>query len=254
MSQTERLSASKFSLARQCVFPWVSALPWGVDTVESPVLKKTVAPWSSRLGTAVHGACETGKLDESNLTERQVEIAKGMHGQFRKWVAAYPSTWRHEIALYYDPETGDAGELTRTSHRDYSSAPSGAVCATIDLVSDGRFDFVDIKTGYSPDPPDKSDQMRLVGLMLGKIRKKPAVECGILVLRERDHTLMPATFSEMTLDPVESEVQRVHLAIKDRKGPTPGAHCRRCPLREVCPSSTATREMLKQLKEQKEAA
>lgn len=240
----ERVSASKFGLARKCVYPWTSGLEF----------EKRVG-WSGAIGTAGHLAAETGALptwepvkivrgkwrNADGLTKRQVEIIRGVSRQYQKWLAANLDDMegaRHEVPLWYCPDTGECGELTRGEHRDYSKAPPGAFCMTVDLVGYGRWDFADIKTGWAPSAPDDSDQMRLIGLVISKLRGKSEVEAGILALREREHTFMPATLDELTLGVVEREAKRVHLAVRNKQGPTPGDHCKWCPVRETCKEST----------------
>ncbi len=218
------------------MFPWTSGIEWD----DKP-------GWSARMGSAGHEACELDKFDADalekkySLTKRQVDITRAMYGEYRKWVDANPDAAkvRKEIAVYYDPRDGSVGELGHVQHRDYSGAPSGAFTATIDLLyEDFRLDFSDIKTGWAPSSPEKSDQMMFIGLVVSKLRNKSTVWAGILALKERGHNLMTAELGELTLGVMESEVKRVHLEIANKKGPTPGYdHCKYCPVNKRCPAA-----------------
>lgn len=229
----ERVSASKLRLARKCVYPWTSGLEWD----DKPL-------WSARIGTAVHYIAETGNkpADWGDLTDRQREIATGMAKQYTEWAAANYAELedsRREVAYFYDPATGEVGELPKSTHRDYSKAPPGAFTATLDIVCPGsRFDYVDIKTGWAPQAPAESDQMRFQGFIISRLHKLETVNAGVLALREKSHFFMPAPFSGLTLDIVESELQRVHLAIKNNEGPRPGDWCKTCPVKQSCSEST----------------
>lgn len=247
----QRLSASKLKLARKCVFPWVSDLEWN----DPP-------RWSGVIGTGSHTFAETGKLpslemvgtdargkerNADGLTKRQVEIIRGTARQYSKWFSAQGqdlTNLKREVPFWYSPATGDWGELPRGEHRDYSAAPANAFCGTIDMVGDpdwAPWDFADIKTGWSPDPPDKSDQMRFFAVIFRKMRSRTEVKCGILSIREKDYSFMPGTIDELTLDTMEGEMRRVHLAVQKGKGPTPGNHCNVCPIKESCEASTYER-------------
>lgn len=243
----QRVTGSKFKLAQLCSYAWVSDLPW----VEGK-------SWSATIGTHTHTYAETGRLPASKdileLTDRQVEIIKGGAAQYKLWAAARPSEMvgvRKEVALWYHPDTGNCGEVSQTGpvrkHRDYSSAPAGAWCATIDMVGgpDTSWDFADIKTGWAPDPPDKSEQMLFIGIIIASMRGKPEVRSGILSLREKNHAFMPATLNEFALDATRRKVSLVQKAIVAGDGPKPGAHCKLCPIQQSCPSSTVKKKKRK---------
>lgn len=243
----QRVTGSKFKLAQLCQFPWVSSIPW----VEGK-------SWSSVIGTHTHTYAETGRLPAArevlDLTDRQVEIIKGGAKQFNLWASASPNEMvgvRKEVALWYHPDTGEAGEVVQAGpvrrHRDYSFAPPGAWCATIDMVGgpNTSWDFADIKTGWAPDPPDKSEQMLFIGVCISKIRHKPELRAGILSLRERNHAFMPATLNEFALDATRRKVSLVQKAIVAGDGPKPGEHCKVCPINQACPSSTVKKKKRK---------
>ena len=191
----------------------------------------------------VHKACELDSpdcIETADLTDRAKQIARGMFRQYMRWQLKYQldhgtGAMEKEEASFYVPETGTVGILPKGEHRDYSKAPEHAVCATLDIrLWFASHDVIDIKTGWAPQPPDESDQLRLQGLIVSKLFEKPTVTVGILALREHDHSLMTAEFSDITLGVVEAEVRRVHLAIQNKEGPTPGAWCKYCPINKKC--------------------
>jgi hypothetical protein len=235
----QRVTASKLTLARHCIYPWSSGKPWDDS-----------AGYSARIGTWVHKACELDSPDPitgSDMTPRAKERALGMYAQYRKWFEAYSANWNRDVtvhkeeAVYYCPATGKAAFLNSKHHRDYSGAPEGAICATLDMRMDGRdagpVTVIDLKTGWSPERPDDSWQMKFQALALSKLLGMREVTVGILALREHDFSLMTATFSDITLDLVECELRRIHKSIRNNEGPNPGEQCRYCPIRQDCESS-----------------
>jgi ATP-dependent exoDNAse (exonuclease V) beta subunit len=57
--------------------------------------------------------------------------------------------YRVELGLYLSPDSGEAGILEGSHHRDYSGAPEGSIPGTADVVAleDDRVRVTDWKTG-----------------------------------------------------------------------------------------------------------
>lgn len=231
---TERVSASSFELARKCVYPWTSGLAWD----------KGKPRWNTRIGTAAHDAIE--HMDKSriaknpDLSKRQIEVCSGIFEEFKKWSDAYvPPASEREVAFAIDASSDDFSVRKapgpRGEHRDYSWAPAGDFTCTVDLYyPDWRFDFIDLKTGWMAKPPEESWQMKFIGVAVAGHKKKDSVECAILRVREDGFVVWPATFSDFTLDLTRQEMRRVHLAVKAGDGPSPGDHCKYCPIKTQC--------------------
>lgn len=231
----ERVSASNFELARKCVFPWTSGLEW----------ERGKPRWNTRIGTAAHEAVEhmdPSRIDKHpGLTKRQIEVCHGIFKSYKTWEDAYfPPVGEREVAFAVDPSVGSFSVQKapgpRGEHRDYSWAPAGNFTCTIDFYyPDWRFDYIDLKTGWMAKPPEESWQMKFIGVAVAGYKKKDSVECAILRVREGDEPVVwPATFSDFTLDLTRQEMRRVHLAVKAGDGPTPGEHCKYCPIKTQC--------------------
>lgn len=201
--------------------------------------------WASSIGTAAHLAIELGSIESARqsleLTARQKDIVSAIYTQYDGWLSL--NGWaikpKKEVAMYYNPADGSAGYIDGKFHRDYSSAPAGSFCMTVDLMYEsGPYDFLDIKTGWLAKPPQELPQFKLIALTLSVLLGKDEISCGTLALREGYRNLFPARFSGFTLGLTKEEAGRAHLAIASGAGPNPSPeNCKYCPIRNECEAS-----------------
>ncbi len=151
-----------------------------------------------------------------------------------------------ELAMWYHPATDEGGILGTRLNRDYSKAPSGAICGTIDLAawSDTRIRIIDWKSGWSEqDPADSNRQLRAAAVALSRFLNVENVHVQIVSLDEKGATFphRPAVMDAFEIDAAAGElamvVDRIDL---ERDGVRPsltvGEHCRHCSAFTNCPA------------------
>ena len=232
------VSASKVDLAKHCVYPWVSDLAWD----DSP-------GWAARTGTAVHSACELqlvkGHVDEmdwadivlaNRLSQKQLAKAHVMHAHYSAWLLEQPSMdWMAETKWAYDPIAGTSRTLPKSSHRDYSQAKPHEIVGTSDIHSFTGVD--DIKTGWAPKLPQDSDQMAVLGLAHSQCFEMKESTVRIIKIDDRGVYVMSHTLDANALDQTAEMLYNIHTSIQLEAGPSPGLHCKYCPVRASCASA-----------------
>ena len=232
------VSASKVDLAKHCVHPWVSDLAWSDEP-----------GWAARTGTAVHSACELqlvkGHVDEmdwadivlaNRLSQKQLAKAKVMHAFYSAWLIEQDTAnWHAEQKWAYDPVTGTSRTLPKSSHRDYSQAKPGEIVGTSDVHGNHGVD--DIKTGWAPKLPSESDQMATLGLMHARHTGDPSDTVRIIKIDDRGVYVMSHQLDAQALDQTAEMLYDIHTKIRLEAEPSPGLHCKYCPVRASCASA-----------------
>lgn len=104
----------------------------------------------------------------------------------------------------------------------------------VDLGADGTLHVIDYKTGNTPESSDWT-QLRLNSLVLSRRSPYPVTQASFIYLSSG--TMDTAAISQAVLDQARWDLLRTARAIgaEKRFGPHPGAVCRRCDFRPICP-------------------
>ena len=262
-SATSRLTASRLALASKC--PGSFAYPHdGELHADGPASK----------GTAVHafieallawGSCEPGRVEDPEARA----VCEGLNPSDVVGVSgAALGDFHVEVALAYDPATGEAHVLGGDHHRDYSAAPSGFVCGTADVVAlwdeggdgqerNGRILVTDWKTGSraSIAPANENPQLAFLALAARKALGRPddSVAAQLAFVDAGGGiSLSRHEFADEELAAAEEEILRILRSVEEsRAGEHPeaprlvtGGHCRYCPAIARCPAMAGAAQAL----------
>lgn len=239
------VTASSWWLARECVYPWTSGIPW-------PVRRPS---WAATLGTISHALIEQA-IDQLNGnpgvpkgavvgTARQNQLAAQNKVLALSWLggsARAGSRLQPELALSY--KGGQLGSPTRLHvHRDYKVLGEVTIAGTADLVvtsplpgGGASVRVFDWKTGLYAEPYTSRARQQI--LCLSAMHPGPDVAAGAAVyLDARGASVREVV---VPVDPLEIQLTRakfaqVEAALLSKQGPRPGPHCSGCPIRTRCP-------------------
>jgi len=232
-----RPTASKLSLAQECLWPWSGPVVWDAGTRGA----------AARLGSAFHAAVAAlingWPLDLDHIgewlgldDEQRETLARMVQGWQRN--VAVDKRWKAEIPFLYDAVNDVAEELPPSAERNY---PEGNLWAgTADVVwDDGDLLVIrDWKTGQREyvHLPGQNPQLRQLALAGCRARGK-----------ERARVELAWVDSDGNVDVEQDELGPFEIAavageiaeLEDRlsRGPVEpctGDHCRRCPAVVSC--------------------
>lgn len=233
------ITASGLQRIEKC--PPSAVLPGVVDT----------NPQSWRdLGIAVHAL-----LRDSILLGRDAALA-AVPEAHREACAAIdldsltggnPQAWATEVAYSWHPESGPFELHRGRGDRDYSQAPSGAICGTADLVGmadDGRRAVVlDLKTGFADlAPPAESLQLGFAAVSLARIVGAQQATVGFVRLINGEGVWRVAHLDVLAMGRIEDRLRAVLDSVAaaewvpEAVAPVMGTHCRYCPAFLRCPA------------------
>lgn len=233
---SHRLSLSRYALAQLCSW-W--ARP-DVDFVEPPPGER------ARVGNVTHAVTHAyvtrGETSIPLGEYSPREMAEGLsifHGPLRGWLDAWKSedvARESEIRLRIDTETGRVHETPRRGEPGYSRPGPTEVTGELDLVKNygtwGRIE--DLKTGQKRYTDEA--QLRSYGVIAASYFGWSRVEVAFLYARKTKVFVTPyVTLDENDLD-AEHGLLRRTLRLLPTAEPQPGAHCWRCPAKDMCPA------------------
>lgn len=239
------VTASSWWLARECVYPWTSGIPW-------PVRRPS---WAATLGTISHALIEQA-IDRLNGspgvpksavvgTARQNQLAAQNKVLALSWLGGAARTGaklQPELALSY--RGGQLGSPTRLHvHRDYKVLGEVTIAGTADLVVTSPLPgggtsvrVFDWKTGLYAEPYTSRARQQI--LCLSAMHPGPDVAAGAAVYLDARGTsvrevVVPVDTLEIQL--TRAKFAQVEAALLAKQGPRPGPHCSGCPIRTRCP-------------------
>jgi hypothetical protein len=156
-----------------------------------------------------------------------------------------PTGLASEVAFSWNWVTGEAMELGRGLHRDYSKAGSTSICGTIDVlgVSEGACYVGDFK-GPSFVKTKDNPQLLFAAMCAAKVHKKGEVLTEIIGIQGGSNRRYSVTVDEFDLDEFEAMLRgaiEMMLAIKAgelQPNFNEGTHCKYCPAFASCPAKT----------------
>jgi hypothetical protein len=201
-------------------------------------------------GKAVALWQETGVVLDMLGSERQRERFRGLD-RARYWPSA---AGHHEMVLWYDPRTGDAGAQPVGKGRDrFKGIPWSAALMIADFVvltGDPWLD--DTKTGWQPALPEHHKQLWVGALVVWKLTgRSPRMTITALPRYpldgkpERSRAYVPtvdelAAFEWLLLDAYAShELEAITYAAGVEPTTMVGEHCKWCKSKGVCPPQLA---------------
>ena len=169
-----------------------------------------------------------------------------------------PTHLAHEVAFALDMATGEARELGRGIHRDYSSVGPNEIAGTADAVgvSGDRVIVLDYK-GPDPNLPSaaKSGQLRTLALMAARAYGKDDATVGFIRFLGSDVRQETADLDMFDLDAhlarLRQTRERIVDAIEAYEGNanlkpyvSEGRHCRWCSSMAYCPAKLSLAEKM----------
>lgn len=227
-------TASKVQLASQCSYPWSPHAPRVPREAMSPAADK---------GNAVHAVAESlvrgEAVDWPSLDAEVAALARGAEA----FLASRPLVnARAEIPLAYDVTTRTGREMPGGKHRAYTSARPTEIVGTTDILARGA--ILDWKTGRGVRSEEavESPQLRTLALAASRAFGWKEVLVGYVHLEPGDFIVDAETLGSWELDEHADVLARIHAQIvRGDQAPQPGPHCYDswCPIRSVCPMTTA---------------
>lgn len=227
-------TASKIALASSCSFSWSAQAPRAPREAFSAAADK---------GNAVHAVAEAlvrGEAVEwATLDPEVAALSRGAEAFLRDHAH---ENRRAEVPLAYDVETGKAREMPGGKHRAYSTARASEVVGTTDILATAT--ILDWKTGRGvrSERAGESPQLRTLALAAARAFGWREVQVGYIHLEQGDYLADLETLGAWELDEHADLLARIHDEIKTGgQVPRPGPHCHDgwCPIRSVCPATTA---------------
>ncbi|MBS2031952.1 MAG: DUF2800 domain-containing protein [Deltaproteobacteria bacterium] len=206
-------------------------------------------------GTAIHKYLEAiarGAKPEHALAEVPPEYRTVCEAiDLEALPACDPGTYRSEVALAWDAETGWGRELGQSLGRDYSGLDPTEIPGTADVLGLGA-DVVfvgDYKSGFKPVPPARENlQLRFLALAACRAHERSRAVVAIIRLREDGSAWYDqAELEAEDLAQTESEVRALLLNVDalseqvfagEVPAVTTGEHCAHCPAKTHCPAYT----------------
>lgn len=195
-------------------------------------------------GNAVHAVAETLVRGESvDWPSLDAEVAALARGAEAFLASRSFGGLRAEIPLAYDVESRVGREMPGGKHRAYTTAKPTEIVGTTDILAHGI--ILDWKTGRGVRSEEavESPQLRTLALAASKAFGWREVLIGYVHLEPGDFYLDAETIGAWELDEHADLLTRIHVQIKrGDQVPQPGPHCYDswCPIRSVCPVTTAS--------------
>lgn len=183
------------------------------------------------------------------------EAVKEAPEEHRAEALAMEDTWsppegaEYEVALAYNPKTGEGRRLKKEHHRDYSDRRDGEMVATIDAgyVTDAQIAaVVDFKSGHGHVPRAQDNwQLKLGALAWAAATGKQAAEVAIVKPGAKPYfaslDALELSFAQSDLQALEKRIYGAQQALEREETPhlSVGDWCRYCPARLRCPAQTA---------------
>ena len=230
-------TASKRSLLRRCSWPFHPDRVW-------PAFSSSAAS----VGRQVHAFCEdyaNGKEpDLSGADADALNVWDVCQADVRALIDS--GGWRAEVAYALTPG-GDAMQLKRAEHRDYSEAPAGSTCGTVDLDRANRdlYEVVDWEVSASnfggyKEPVRVNDQLRFAAFVGSAVHGSRRARISIAKLRPSGMTVESCELDEFDLSAIGEDIAAVNAeAVKRINEPRPGWWCsgKFCPVAGECPAA-----------------
>jgi hypothetical protein len=239
-----RLSGSKMSLARRCLY-------WAREDVKCPRQESSEA---AKIGTNRHAVIESvvrSYLIKTTETVHELAELWGVDSDtmhvvvlcnLREWL---PKHGNCEVPLAYNPTTWQARRSERGEHRDYSWIADDEIPMTLDYADEdnGIVHVWDWKFGQQTGTEGASTNAQLAIGALAMCRLTGATEARVgLAFVDDDGN---ARFSVATLDAfdlarIANEVREIWERLHNDPQPNPGPWCRAswCPARSICPATS----------------
>lgn len=251
-----RLSASRLALAARC--PGSFSLTH--DGHENPAAEKGTEIHSFLEGILVDGLAEPERVPGPEARA----VCEGLDpNEVIDVCAARMGALHVEVSFAYDPRTREALVLEGGGHRDYSSAPAGAVCGTADVVAlwtdpdgTGRVLVSDWKTGRAAvEAPHENRQLAFLALCAKKTLGRPEDRVAAQIAYVGADGAIHATgheFAAGELSRAEDELGEIHAKVgasrtsarQGKESLITGAHCRFCPAFARCPAIAGAAQAL----------
>lgn len=232
-----RLSASKISLARECLYWLRPEVPFGAESV-------TKSGPTGKLFHAMVAEAMGVKVEPEDYTGADTAKAKRMLDAWLRWRAdevprRWPDVWawEYEVAFIYDLQTGGAWRVA--SMREVETRPDHCLAAIVDMLGhfDGGAVVVDYKTGGKTEAAAVNGQVALAALAI--MRNDPritTVKGALAYVRQRKPFIVDeAVFIRLDAADLEDEIAGF-VADAPKAEPRPGDHCWRCRARHSCPA------------------
>lgn len=230
----ERISASAFERAEQCLFPWAA------DKKEHPWDRSSSK--AARIGTAVHHLIEVHmagiyKPMPKDISAAEQALAKPFFDQWLMFHQDRPFAGEAETKLWYRPNKGLAGKEVGGANRGYSELPWDGWIGTADLWSPKE--VTDWKTGQHQVFPEHSSQMAKLALLTSKVGGEKEVTATVVQISPTGVTIRSHLYTEFELYCVATRLDAVlDNLVRKRTEPRPSEDaCRWCPIKKTCPQA-----------------
>lgn len=164
---------------------------WPDVDPRSDALKK-----AGDFGTQAHTWKETGELAASWSPAQKARFQALDRDRY------WPPSGHHEVILWYDPVTRDAGMQPPGDWLGpldkFAGVPRSACFTIADYVSLDPAWNDDLKTGYMPTPPFQSPQLWLGGLVLSLLLSQPSVLMSVTKIPRYPMTERPSRMTATT--------------------------------------------------------
>lgn len=243
---------SRYALADVCAFPWSAAAPRWPKRIYDPsddarfgnavsLIAQLLGVWGRE---AIAKLPEVYDHDEVQLRapgprQRLKDVAEHLADYFE----SRPVTWRAcELALILNMQTGAAVAVDREVAR---RPPPHHVGAILDLVEieDGELVVTDFKSGYQQARTlaVRSDpQLRAYALIAARFLGFRRVKLRIAhASDDAPVRIDPDQIDALELGVIKNEMRARFDRLPGSTTPTPGNHCKRCPIVTSCPAMVA---------------
>lgn len=254
-----RLTFSKLELVEACGFAFNPAAP-EVGEISST---------DAAIGNAYHGVYATVVnhgmgSGPAQLVDAEIRKAGLDPEKYRAQVqgldpvrsacalAAQHCTLRAEVAVAFDPTTGEARDLGQEIDRAYVLKP-GEIAGTADLVwtevdpvnREVTLVVADHKSGFRSEwtvtPAERNAQLAALAVALSRLVDCDRVRVELRFPKDGAEEVVDAhTYSLLDLAEVEDRIVELAKRPESSPEPTPGIHCTQgwCPIRATCPATT----------------
>lgn len=236
-----RPSGSRTALGLACQWPWTAAAqPWPAEEA-GPAAERGTRMHARAASIVDPRAPAVGPLadaEEEAGAQRMAQVVVGMATAAAEGAQVRVRT---EVALAYRPALDHALGIGEHMGRDYSRAPEGSRCMSLDAmwVVDDKVYVVDWKTGQAAHVEPARDNAQLATGALAAARHY-GVQHALVALVFEDGRVDSHELDVLDLDAHAARL-RANDAALDRGDPTPtpGGHCGYCPARLACPATQA---------------
>lgn len=230
-----RPSGSRTALGLACLWPWhPEAQPWPEDR-PGPAAERGSRMHARAAALLAADAPQVPALDagEEDGVVAMVRAVASLAG-----IDARPLT---EVAFAYDASSDQSTYLGRHLERDYSAAPRGTRCLSLDVVwQDGdAVVVVDFKTGRAEHVEAAAENAQLALGALATARHH-GVQRAVVALVFEDGRIDAHELDALDLDAWADRLRQNDRALDEASAsPSPGSHCGYCPAKGKCPVTRA---------------